>query len=276
VCLYRFPCPSSSAHELQKVELVCAEESRLRLRVLVVDDEPLARTNLAILLRRDPEVQTITECGSGMEAVDEIRNSRRRDCAPDLVFLDVQMPECDGFDVLEMLGGDLAPAFVFVTAYDQYALRAFEAGALDYLLKPFDDARFERALRRAKEKIAQSKGAASTLDWLAVKNVGQVQFVKVSEIDWIEAADYYSCLHLGKKTLLVRRSMLDLERELDANLFCRIHRSAIVKLSRVRSLTLNETGEYDVLLDDGTTVRLSRRYRRQLQTRLGISGEQVS
>src|SRR5882757_526370 len=123
-----------------------------RIRALVVDDEPLARSNLTVLLRRDPEIELVRECGSGVEAIAEIRDLR-----PDLVFLDVQMPECDGFDVLEMLGGELPPAVVFVTAYDQYALRAFEAGALDYLLKPFDNARFELALGRAKERITHGK-----------------------------------------------------------------------------------------------------------------------
>jgi two-component system LytT family response regulator len=242
---------------------VHAEESRPGIRVLVVDDEPLARRNLTILLGVDPEIATVTECGSGAEAIREIRRSK-----PDLVFLDVQMPECDGFDVLEMLGRNIPPAIVFVTAHDQYALRAFEAGALDYLLKPFDDARFNRALNRAKERIAQARISPSTREWLAVKSVGQVAFLKISEIDWIEAADYYSCLHMGAKTHLLRRSMLELERELDESVFCRIHRSAIVKLDRVRSLQLNENGEYDVLLANGTKLRLSRRYRKQLQSRL--------
>ena len=244
-----------------------AGEGRPGIRALVVDDEPLARKNLTILLRRDPEIETITECGSGMEALEEIRRSR-----PDLLFLDVQMPECDGFDVLEMLGSDLPAAVVFVTAYDHYALRAFEAGALDYLLKPFDDARFERALGRAKEKIGRGRNPQPTMEWLTVKSIGQVTFVKVSEIDWIESADYYSCLHLGAKTHLLRRSMLELDRELDQAVFCRIHRSTIVKLARVRSLQLNDSGEYDVLLDNGTKLRLSRRYRKQLQSRLPING----
>ena len=234
-----------------------------RIRALVVDDEPLARSNLIVLLRRDPEIEFVRECGSGMEAIAEIRGSK-----PDLVFLDVQMPECDGFDVLEMLGGELPPAVVFVTAYDQYALRAFEAGALDYLLKPFDDARFDLALGRAKERIAREKSPLPTLERFAVKSAGQVSFLKISEIDWIEAADYYSCLHVGARTHLLRRSMAELDQELDQAVFCRIHRSTIVKLDRVRGMKLNESGEYDVLLEDGTKLRLSRRYRKQLQSRL--------
>src|SRR6476661_4065826 len=132
-----------------RYEVAHVEKRSAPIHALVVDDESLARRNLTVLLRGDPDIASVTECGSGMEAVDEIRKSK-----PDLVFLDVQMPECDGFDVLELLGGDLPPIIIFVTAYDEYALRAFEAGALDYLLKPFDNARFGRALNRAKERLA--------------------------------------------------------------------------------------------------------------------------
>lgn len=238
-----------------------------KIHALVVDDEPLARSNLTVLLRLDPEIEIVSECGSGREALAEIRKSK-----PDLVFLDVQMPECDGFDVLEMLGQDLPPAVVFVTAYDQYALRAFESGALDYLLKPFDNARFERALGRAKERIAHGRNPLRTIGRLSVKSAGQVSFLKISEIDWIEAADYYSCLHVGGKTHLLRRSLSELDEELDQGVFCRIHRSTIVKLDRVRGLKLNKNGEFDVLLDNGTRLRLSRRYRKQLQSRLGVRG----
>jgi two-component system LytT family response regulator len=250
---------------------VHTEERPRKIRALVVDDEPLARSNLTVLLRLDPEIEIVSECGSGMEALEEIRNSK-----PDMVFLDVQMPECDGFDVLEMLGSDLPPAVVFVTAYDQYALRAFEAGALDYLLKPFDDARFDRALGRAKERIAHGRNPPRTVERLVVKSAGQVSFLKISEIDWIEAADYYSCLHVGARNHLLRRSMSELDQELDQSVFCRIHRSTIVKLDRVRGLKLNENGEYDVVLDNGTRLRLSRRYRKQLESRLSVRGSNWS
>ncbi len=242
-------------------------ERSAKIRALIVDDEPLARSNLSVLLRRDPQIEIIRECASGTEALAEIRSTR-----PDLVFLDVQMPECDGFDVLELLGKDLPAAVVFVTAYDQYALRAFEAGALDYLLKPFDNARFDRALDRAKQRLVRGRDRPAQLERLAIKSVGQVSFVKVSEIDWIEAADYYACLHVGPKTHLLRRSMSELEQELDPAVFCRIHRSTIVNLERVRGLKLGEDGEYDVLLEDGARLRLSQRYRKQLQSRLGING----
>ncbi len=245
--------------------MVCPEPCPSKIRTVVVDDEPLARSNIAVLLRLDPEIEIVRECGSGMEALAEIRSRR-----PDLVFLDVQMPECDGFDVLEMLGGELPLAVVFVTAYDQYALRAFEAGALDYMLKPFDNARFERALGRAKERIRHGKLQPRKMDRLAIKRAGQVWFLKISEIDWIEAADYYACLHIGPKAHLLRRGIAELEQELDESIFCRIHRSTIVNLERVRGLKLNEDGEYEVLLGNGTKLRMSRRYRKELQSRLGV------
>lgn len=249
----------------------------VKVRTLVVDDEPLARSNLKVLLARDSDIE-VQESGSGAEAIAEIRASR-----PDLLFLDVQMPEIDGFDVLEMLGSDMPPVVVFVTAYDHYALRAFEAGALDYLLKPFDNARFERALARAKERLAlrrvraaENKQVTSKIvERLAVKSAGQVVFLKPSEIDWIEAADYYACLHVGPKSHLLRRSMAELEQELDPDLFCRVHRSAIVNLNRVQGLKLSADGEYDVRLDSGATLRLSRRYRKPLQARLGLRANQI-
>ena len=242
-------------------------QSNHKIRVLIVDDEPLARSNVAVVLRKDPEIEIIGECASGAEAIGEIRVAK-----PDLLFLDVQMPECDGFDVLEMLGHDLPIAVIFVTAYDQYALRAFEAGALDYLLKPFDNARFELALTRAKQRIRDaSRGENRTRrpERVVVKSAGEVCFVKISDIDWIEAADYYACLHVGPRSHLLRRSLSDLESELDPNRFCRVHRSGIVNLDRVRSLRLHEDGEYEVLLETGARVRLSRRYRKPLEERLG-------
>jgi two-component system LytT family response regulator len=244
---------------------VRADNHPAKIRTLIVDDEPLARSSLSVLLRLDPEIEIVSECGSGVEALAEIRRAK-----PDLVFLDVQMPECDGFDVLELLGREQPAAIVFVTAYDQYALRAFEAGALDYLLKPFDNARFDRALDRAKQRLTRGKDLPRKLDHLVIKNAGKVIFVRIYEIDWIEAADYYAGLHVGSRTHLLRRSMFELEQELDPTVFCRIHRSTIVNLDRVRGLKLSEDGEYEVLLKNGTTLRLSRRYRKQLQSHLGV------
>jgi two-component system, LytTR family, response regulator len=232
-----------------------------KIRAVVVDDEPIARANLKVLLAGDPEVELVSECGSGAEALREIRAKR-----PDLVFLDVQMPECDGFDVLEQLGADLPPALVFVTAYDQYALQAFEAGALDYLLKPFDNARFQRTLQRAKDRIGS--GRPKRVERLAIKNAGEVLFLKIAEIDWIEAADYYVCLHAGSRAHLLRRSLAEVERELEAGMFCRIHRSAIVNLERVRRLETAADGGAEVVLTTGTRLSVSRRYRKELQKRL--------
>ncbi len=240
-------------------------QTSAKIRAIVVDDEPLARSNIMMLLGRDPQIEIVSECQSGTEAVAEIRSKK-----PDLVFLDVQMPECDGFDVLELLGRDMPAGIIFVTAYDQYALRAFEAGALDYLLKPFDNARFDRALERARERIARGANQPAQIERLAIKSAGQIAFLKISEIDWIEAADYYACLHVGVKTHLLRRSIADLEQELNQTIFCRIHRSTMVNLDRVRALELNEAGEHEVVLNNETRLRLSRRYRKQLQWRLGI------
>ncbi len=235
-----------------------------RIRVLIVDDEPPARRNVVLLLQRDPEIEVVGECGSGKDAISSIR-----DLTPELVFLDVQMPECDGFDVLEMLGNAEPPVVVFVTAYDQYALRAFEAGALDYLLKPFDNARFQRALDRAKEKLRAAQPVPLT-DRFMVKSAGVVSFIKIAAIDWIEAEDYYARLHVGAKSHLIRRSLAELEYELDPAMFCRIHRSAIVNLERVKTLKLNSEGEYNAVIENGTEIPLSRRYRQNLQARLGI------
>jgi two-component system, LytTR family, response regulator len=231
-----------------------------------VDDEPPARASVRVLLHRDPLVEVIGECGSGADAVTAIREQN-----PDLLFLDVQMPECDGFDVLEMLGSEMPRAVVFVTAYDQFALRAFDAGALDYLLKPFDNRRFEMALARAKERLQVHGDRQQKSERLMIKSSGEVLFINVIDIDWIEAADYYSCVHVGGKTHLMRRSMAELESDLDPGIFCRVHRSAIVNLSRVRAIESSADGEYDVRLTDGTRVRLSRRYRKELQSRMGVA-----
>lgn len=235
-----------------------------RLKVLVVDDEPLARRNLIVLLRRDPDIGAIVECGSGPEAIRAMQQSRY-----DLAFLDVEMPECNGFDVLELLGTDLPPAIIFVTAYEEYALRAFEAGALDYLLKPFDDARFVRALVRAKDKIAHYASApAQRLQRLTIKDRGGLVFVDVADIDWIEAAGYYACVHVGAATHIMRRSLADLERDLGEETFARIHRSIIVNLDRVQGLELHASGEYEIVLKSQKRLRVSRRFRKDLHDRL--------
>ena len=246
-------------------EWLSADQQPAPIKVLVVDDEPLARRNLTVLLGRDPDIQSIAECGSGFDAIEEIRRS-----TPDLLFLDVQMPECDGFDVIELLGSALPPAIIFVTAYDEYALRAFEAGALDYLLKPFDDARFDRALYRAKDKLAHyAPPQPRPVERLVVKSQGQVVFLDVADIDWIEAADYYACLHVGGNTHILRRTLAELEHDLGDEKFIRIHRSIIVNLDRIHGLEPQSGGEYEVVLRSKVRLRLSRRFRKRLQERMG-------
>ncbi|MEO6687846.1 MAG: LytTR family DNA-binding domain-containing protein [Dokdonella sp.] len=234
------------------------------LRVLVVDDEAIARRNLTVLLGRDPAIGVVVECESGQAAIDEMRRTK-----PDILLLDVQMPECDGFDVLELMGPDMPAAVIFVTAYDEYALRAFDAGALDYLLKPFDDARFDRALQRAKNRLAlEPTHVRRPLTRLVVKDRGQTLFLNASDVDWIEAANYYACLHVGSVTHILRRSLQALEKELDEKTFVRIHRSIIVNCDKVRGIELHSSGEYEVVLHSQVRLQLSRRFRKQFQDRM--------
>jgi two-component system, LytTR family, response regulator len=263
------------------------------LKVIVVDDEPLARRRILRLLRSEPGFEVVRECASGQEAIDAIRGE-----PPDIVFLDVQMPEVDGFDVLAAVGPERMPAVIFVTAYDQYAIRAFEVHALDYLLKPFDADRFRSALQRAKshidraaqnhqserflallehltaeqreleERVSRSAGGRY-VDRLMIKSGGRMFFAKVSEIDWIEAAGNYVRLHFGREAHLVRETMASLEAKLDPAQFLRIHRSTIVNLDRVKEMQPWFSGEYTVILRDGTQLRLSRGYRDKLEERLG-------
>ena len=235
---------------------------------LIVDDEPLARTNIVNLLRSDPGISLVGECGSGIEAVKAIRELR-----PSILFLDVQMPGCDGFSVLDKLGAEVPPAVVFVTAYDQYALKAFEAEALDYLLKPYSNARFFRVLSRAKTVLAHQSQENGLNYRIMIRNAGRISFLPAQEIDWIEAADYYSCLHVGARSHLLRKSMAELERDLGSNHFCRIHRSTIVNLSRVRDLCLDASGEHEVVLRNETRLKVSRGYREKLQTAIQAVGQ---
>lgn len=248
------------------------------IRVLLVDDELLARDSLRHLLQSDPEITIVGECGDGATAVAAID-----ELAPDLVFLDIQMPAVDGFETLARLPSRLEPEIVFVTAYDSYAVRAFAVHALDYLLKPVGRERFAEALDRAKARIRQraAEGTGSPnwtgllrdagepeeryLTRIAVRLNGRIRFVQTGEIDWIEAADYYSCLHVGKRSYLIRRTMKSLESELDPGRFLRVHRGAIVQVDRVVELERLEHGGYSVLLTDGTRVKLSRGRRGALE-----------
>lgn len=229
------------------------------LRALIIDDEPLARSNVAHLLARDPALTIVGQCGSAEEALAALPGAR-----PDLVFLDVEMPECDGFELLDRIGAAPPFAIVFVTAHHQFALRAFEVGALDYLLKPFDDQRFARVLERVKERL---RAPGETRRFL-IRNGSALAIVKFADIDWVEASDYYSSLHAAGRSHLLRRSLAELDAELAPHGFQRIHRSAIVNLERIRTLAMREDGEYDIVLHDGQRLRMSRRYRKAIMTRL--------
>ncbi len=253
-----------------------------RVRVVVVDDEPIAREGVVRLLARDRDVDVVGECGDGRTAVELVARLE-----PDIVFLDVQMPEMNGFEVLRALGRRRTCAVVFVTAFDQYAIRAFEVHAIDYLLKPFDDERFTRALEHAKADVRKLRvddlqdRLADLLDSVAdrpaegirsrivVKSQGRVQFVRAEDIDWIEAADYYAKLHVGGKVHLLRETMGKLETALDPKIFFRVHRSAIVNLDRVREMQPYFRGEDVLILRDGTKLRLSRNRRARLEALLG-------
>jgi two-component system, LytTR family, response regulator len=231
-----------------------------RVRALIVDDEPLARDRIRDLLASDAEVEVAGECGDGVAAVEAIRA-----LGPDLVFLDVQMPERGGFDVVAEIGTDRMPVVVFVTAYDDYALKAFEAHALDYILKPFDEARFRGALARAKAHVRAARGTRPRfLTRLMVKSGDRFVFVKDDEIDWIEADGNYVRLHATGGEHLLRETIRGLEARLDPERFLRIHRSTIVNLDRVREIHPLFHGEYRVVLSDGTKLTLSRGYRDRL------------
>ena len=252
----------------------------MKIRTLIVDDEPLARQRVRDLLAQDPDIHLVGECGDGRQAVAAVQALK-----PDLMLLDVQMPALDGFGVLQALDGTELPVVVFVTAHDRYALKAFEVHALDYLLKPFDRDRFASALERAKAQVQQGKTGSIEQRLLAmlqtvqerqpaperlvVKTAGRFSFVRIKDIDWIEAAGNYVRLHLGKEDHLLRESMAALETKLDAHSFVRIHRSTIVNLERIRELQPTFHGEYVVVLRDGTELTLSRTYRDKLQECLG-------
>jgi two-component system LytT family response regulator len=226
-----------------------------RLRALIVDDEPLARSNLAVLLARDPAISVVGQCGSAEEVMAALPAAQ-----PDLIFLDIEMPECGGFELLERIGPSPGCAIVFVTAHHQFALRAFEVGALDYLLKPFDDRRFRQVLERAKERLR----IPGDTQRFIVKSGNTLEVVRFADIDWIEASDYYSTLHAGSRQHLLRRSLTELDVLLAAHGFHRIHRSAIVNLKRVRALQVREDGEYEVVLETTQRLRISRRYRKSV------------
>jgi two-component system LytT family response regulator len=256
-----------------------------RIRTIIVDDEPAARRGIQLLLDRDALIEVVGEAAGGEEAAELILRQQ-----PDLAFLDVQMPLLDGFGVLAQVGAAHSPVIVFVTAYDEYALRAFEVNAVDYLLKPFDDARFSAALQRAKDAVrnrraesvdqrlnqlisylqtaAPAPAPAEIHDRILVKSSGEIFFLKAEEIDWIEAEGDYMKFHVGGKTHLMRETMARLEERLDAKRFIRIHRSTIVNIDRLRKLSPSFAGEYAVVLHDGTKLKLSRGYHERIATLL--------
>ncbi len=243
---------------------------------LLVDDEPLAREGLRMLLARDPDFSAIHEAKNGHEAVEGIRTLR-----PDLVFLDVQMPEMDGFAVVQEVGGEQMPAVVFVTAHDKYAIQAFEINAIDYLLKPVTEERFAKALARAKARLGSrpadeaSRQILSLLETiaspprslkrLAVRSAGKTVFVDVEEIDWIEAAENYVQLHAGRAEHLLHVTMNTLEKSLDPELFLRIHRSVIVNVRRIKELQPFMHGEYVITLVNGVRLQSGRMYNEKLK-----------
>jgi two-component system, LytTR family, response regulator len=266
-----------------------SEKSSARIRAIIVDDEPTARRGVRLLLERDGGVEIVGEAATGVEAAELIVREK-----PDLAFLDVQMPGSDGFEALSKIGPAMAPAVVFVTAYDEHALRAFEVNAIDYLLKPYDDARFAAALRRAKDEVRRRQAdnvnsrLSQLLDYLQqngannaaaqsaekpgerilIKSSGEIFFLKAEEVDWIEAEGDYMKFHVAGRAHLMRETMARLEARLDPKRFIRIHRSTIVNIDRLRKLSPSFAGEYAVVLHDGTKLKLSRGYHERIATLL--------
>ena len=248
----------------------------MTVRTVLVDDEAVARRRMRRLLASEQDVAIVEECGNGAEAVTVIRRE-----APDLVLLDVQMPELNGFEVIERLGDHL-PCVIFVTAFDRYAMRAFDVHAIDYLLKPFPASRFQLALARARERIrmrqtdaglvsliASLKQRSSYLSRVSVKVGGRIVLVDLRTVDWIEAADNYLRLHCGSREYVLRETMAALERQLDPDCFVRIHRSMIVRIDRIREFHPATHGDMDVILRDGTRLTLSRTWRGRARHLLG-------
>lgn len=251
----------------------------MSIRTIIVDDVELARERIRLLLS-DAEIEIVAECENGREAIEAIRNLK-----PDLVFLDVQMPKIGGFDVIEIIGAGAMPIVIFVTAYDEFALRAFEVNAIDYLLKPFDEERLAKAVARAKSKIksadasleiegklrkllAEVSAEPQYLKRVPVKTSRGTTLVLTEDIDWIASSGHYLELHAGKETHLIREKLSNLELRLDPNDFMRIHRSTIVNLDRIKSLHPLFNGDQLIILKDGRELNLSRTYYDKLMRRL--------
>ena len=243
------------------------------IRALIVDDEPLARARIRRFLASEKDVEIVGESGDGKAAVADVKRLK-----PELMFLDIQLPEVTGFDVVEQLANDHLPVVIFVTAYDQYALRAFDVHALDYLLKPYTRERFGRALDRARKQLSNASreefdqrlmsllehaagGEPRHLQRLMIKSSGRIYFIKADEVDWIGAEGNYVNLHVGREAHLLRETMSHLATKLDPEKFVRIHRSTIVNVDRVKELQPLFSGDYVAILHDGTQLNLSRAYR---------------
>ena len=247
----------------------------MKIKTLIVDDEPLARERIRRMLQDEQDIAIVGECVGGLEAVETIER-----LAPDLVFLDIQMPQMNGFEVLQSIELPQMPIVIFVTAFDQYALKAFEFHALDYLLKPFSKDRLRSALNRVREQIEMTqpntvderitallsdlKTENKYLERLLLKSSGRIYFVKTEEIDWIESAGNYAKLHVGQQTHLLRETMSGLEESLNPENFLRIHRSCIVNIDRVKELHPLFSGDYVVIMNDKRELTLSRNYRDRL------------
>ena len=250
----------------------------MTLRVIVVDDEPPARARLRRFLKALPDVELIAECGDGAGAVQAIEARN-----PDVVLLDVQMPELDGFEVLRALDMPRLPAVIFVTAFDKYALRAFEVHALDYVLKPVEADRLSEALAHARRRIADDRSAPAALADLLrelkrdrefltripVRSAGTVKVIELVDVDWLSAADNYVTLHAGGREFLVRDTIAAIEQRLDPKSFVRVHRSTIVRFDRIAELMPDAHGDFAIRLKDGTRLAMSRTYRSSLEARFG-------
>ena len=246
----------------------------MRIRTIIVDDEELARKRIRRLLDSEPDIEVVAECGDGDAAVEAVLRER-----PHQLLLDIQMPELDGFGLLEAIGEAWRPTVIFVTAFDRYALRAFDAYALDYLLKPFNRARFQKALQRARLQIAREQrddvdrrlaallqhvhAPSKYLERLVIRSAGRVVFLRADDVEWFEACANYVRLHVGKETHLLRTTMNALENQLDPEKFVRIHRSTIVRAERIKELRSSFEGDSIVILQDGSRLHLSRGYRRR-------------
>ncbi len=247
-----------------------------KIRAIVVDDEPLACKRLVKLLNEEEDVEVVEVCANGKEAIDEINEQD-----PDLVFLDIQMPEINGFEVLQHIESDRVPAIIFVTAYDEYALKAFEVHALDYLMKPFNKARFRDSLQRAKNSIKSNGNTEvgekienlleylnpeqESLSRILIKTSSRYFFLKADEIDWIESAGNYVRIHSGKNNYLIRETMINMEKKLDDDKFFRIHRSTIINVEKVKELEQWFHGDYQVIMYNDEKLTMSRNYKDLLE-----------